>query len=274
MALTLRVVPHLEDTGQAFDGVAATYDASNAANPVLSAMRSRALRALTALVPPGASLLDLGCGPGTDAEGLARSGYHVTALDWSASMVEETARRVSRAGLDERVTVHRLGIHELSKLPGGPFDAAYSMFGPMNCVPDLDHAASLIGARVRPGGVLVASVIGRVCPWEIALYLARRDVDRVRIRFARGFVAVPLNGQTVWTRYYAPREFEQAFRNAGFVRIALRAQGLVVPPPYLEAFAERHPSIVSVLQTIEDAIGGLPGLRALGDHFLMVLRKT
>ena len=36
------------DTQQAFDGVAAGYDRSNAANPILCAMRARVLRTLSA----------------------------------------------------------------------------------------------------------------------------------------------------------------------------------------------------------------------------------
>lgn len=56
--------------------------------------------------------------------------------------------------------------------------------------------------------------------------------------------------------------------------MSLRALGLFVPPPYTRAFAERHRTLVSGLQWIEDAVGALPGLRAWGDHFLIVLKKA
>ena len=46
------------------------------------------------------------------------------------------------------------------------FDAAFSNFGPLNCVEDLPAVARQLHEVLRPGGVLVASVIGRVCPWE------------------------------------------------------------------------------------------------------------
>src|SRR5262249_36009529 len=149
-------------------------------------------------VSPGSRILDLGCGPGCDDETLARQGYHVTAIDWSPAMVEEARQRMRAAGVEDRVDVHHLGIHELDTLDAGAFDAAYSSFGPFNCVPSLPAAARLVGERLRPGAVLVASVIGRVCPWEIAYYGCRGDWSRMRIRFADGFVPVPLNGGTVW----------------------------------------------------------------------------
>jgi hypothetical protein len=102
----------------------------------------------------------------------------------------------------------------------------------LNCVPDLAEAARRIAQRLSPGGIFVASIIGRICPWEMALYGLRRDWRRLRVRFASGFVPVPFYGRTVWTRYYKPAEFERSFAEAGFERVALRPRTFV-PPPYL-----------------------------------------
>ena len=266
----------LSETQRAFDGVAAGYAGSNAANPILCAMRAHLHRALAAVVPAQARLLDLGCGPGTDAVELAARGHHVTAIDWSPAMVEEARRRVRAAGVADRVQVQQVGIHEIDRLAAAEsgFDAAYSNFGPLNCVADLSAAAASIADRLKPGGVLVASVIGRVCPWELALYAARRDFARATIRFRRGLVAVPLDGRTVWTQYLSPREFEGIFGNAGFTRVSLRALGLLVPPPYMQAFADRHPALMAGLRRAEDRCGNWPLLRRCGDHFLVVMRKA
>ena len=274
MALMERVRPLVDETRRAFDNVAAGYDRSNAENPILSHMRRCTVDTVAAHAPPGARVLDLGCGPGADAETLARAGRIVTAIDWSPAMADETRRRVAVAGLRDRVDVHTLGIHELDALPPLVFDAACSNFGPLNCVPSLTDAARLIADRLRPGGVLVASVIGRICPWEIALYLARGDWTRLRARFARHFVAVPLSGSTVWTRYYTPGQFQRAFVAAGFGRVSLRALGLLAPPPYMQSFAERQRALIGRLQHLDERIGTYPGFRAIGDHFLIVMRKT
>lgn len=264
----------LLETADAFDTVAAEYDRTNTGNRILADMRRRVLSQVVEHVPRGSHILDLGCGPGTDDEALAKSGFQVTAIDWSPAMVDEARRRIDRAGLRDSVKVHHLGIQQLGLLPSFAFDAAISNFGPLNCVPDLADAATEIAARLRHGAVLVASVIGRVCPWEIALYAARADFPRASIRFARDVVPVPLNGGTVWTRYYGPAEFERVFAAAGFARVSLRAMGLFAPPPYMQAFAERHPVLLARLQRLDDAVGTWPAFRRAGDHFLIVLRKV
>src|SRR5262245_52095768 len=264
----------LLETQHAFDSVAAGYDRSNAENPILCAMRERVLAEVGRRVVSGGRILDLGCGPGADDEALAKAGYRVTAIDWSPNMVEQARARMASAGVSGQVTVQHLGIHQLERLPSEIFDAAYSNFGPLNCVPDLSTAASQIAARLRPSGVLIASVIGRVCPWELVLYAARGNWDRARIRFSADAVRVPLNGQTVWTRYYQPGEFDQVFVTAGFTRLSVRALGLCAPPPYLQAFAERHSRITHALHRIDDVVGSWPGFRRWGDHFLMVMQKT
>jgi SAM-dependent methyltransferase len=263
----------LVETSRAFGAVARTYYDENARNPVIREMRRRTIDAVTTVLPPGSRLLDLGCGPGPDAEHLGRLGYDVLAIDSSAEMADEASRRIRAAGLAQQVQVRQLGIHELDRLDADEFDGAYSDLGPLNCVPDLTRAARQIAERLKSGGLFAASIIGRICPWEIALYGMRGDWRRVRVRFSSELVPVPFYGRTVWTRYYAPREAERAFVAAGFERRSLRALGLLVPPPYLQGFANRHPRVLRALETLEDGVASLPGLRQWGDHFLLVMVK-
>jgi ubiquinone/menaquinone biosynthesis C-methylase UbiE len=268
------VVATLLDTQRAFDGVAKDYDRSNTENRILAAMRERVRQTVERFVPPGSRILDLGCGPGADAEYFARRGDRVVAIDWSAAMVQQAERRMHEASFADRVVVQQLGIHEIDCLEAAAFDAVCSNFGPLNCVPDLAAAMRAVAARLRPNGVVIASVMGRTCPWEFALYTVRGDWRRATVRFAPDFVAVPLAGRTVWTRYYSTSEFESICAAAGMSRISLRALGLCAPPPYLQAFADRHPTLVSTLEQLDDAIGAWPLARRWGDHFLMALRRV
>ena len=267
-------VEQIRDNARAFDSVAAEYDGSNRRNVLLEMMRARSLRMLTEHAPPHGHVLDLGCGPGTDFEELLARGHTITALENSPRMASQARARAIALGATDRVEVVRLAIEDLALLAPTKFDAAYSSFGPLNCVTGLGHVATALAGRIRPGGALVASVLGRVCPWEIAYYAARRNRRRIMLRFSHEFVPVPIGRETIWTRYYWPGEFEKPFLEAGFVRVGLRSLGLFTPPPYMDAAARRHLRATSILTAVDDGLGALPMFRSCGDHFLIALARS
>lgn len=262
----------LRETQRAFDSIASLYDGPRGNNAILKRMRRDLWRAVEREVPPGGHLLDLGCGPGIDAEHLASRGYRVTAIDWSPRMVEETLKRAKQAGLEGRMSAHAIGIHELDALVHEQFDGIYSDFGPLNCVPDLEAVARACAGRLRPGCKLIVSVMGRVVPWERLYYTLRGDLDRARVRDKRSTVPVGLNRHTVWTAYYTPQEFYGYFKG-GFALSSYRGLGLFLPPPYLVDAYERTPRVGSFLGWLDDQLAGLPLLRDAGDHFLMVMTR-
>lgn len=263
---------HLRDTQDAFDRVASDYDGPRGNNALIQRMRRTMWAALELTFAPGSRLLDLGCGTGLDAAYLGHRGYEVVATDWSPAMVHKTEERIAREGLASRVEAVHVGIHELDELAGESFDGMYSNLGALNCVPDLQPVAEACARRLRPGGRLVFSVIGRYCPWEVAAYLLRRQPGRVIVRYRRGVVPVGLGGATVWTRYYAPREFYRAFA-AHFELTRYRALALFAPPPYLVRLEERFPALCGALARLDDRLGESPVLRNAGDHFLIVLTR-
>jgi len=262
----------LLDTQRAFDRVAAGYDGPLGNNALIQRMREHMWRTLTGLFPAGARLLDVGCGTGIDAEYLASRGYTVVATDWSAQLAARTRARIAEAGLTDRVRVEAIGVQNLGQLQAGPFDGIYSDLGPLNCAPDLCGVARTCAALLNPNGRLVVSVIGRVCPWEFVYYAVRGDMPRARIRRAHGGVPVPLNHQTVWTRYYSPREFYRAFAHE-FALSHYRGLNLFLPPPYLLRGYDRLRWGYALLGWLDDHLGAWPLLRDAGDHFLMVLTK-
>ncbi len=257
-------------TRRAFDNVAAEYDGALGNNALVQKMRTQVMERIEATFSPGARLLDLGCGTGIDATYLAARGYVVTALDASPAMVARARERLQRGGFAARTV--QLGIQGLESLDADAFDGAYSNFGALNCLPDLRVVSTALASKLKPGGAFVAAIIGRYCPWEIGFYGLRGDWQRARIRFARGMVAVPLNGQTVWTRYYAPCEFANEFAKE-FTPVSWSALALFAPPPYLVHAAARFPRAFGALERIDQMLDDKLLFRDAGDHFLMVLRK-
>jgi SAM-dependent methyltransferase len=261
----------LDDTRRAFDSVAADYDGPRGNNALIQRMRRTLWHTVDREVAPHARLLDLGCGTGLDALRFAQMGHPVVATDWSPGMVARTRDRLAAASLEASTDVRQVGIHQLAALDG-TFDGIYSNFGPLNCVPDLAEVSAQCARLLVPGGVLVASVMGRVCPWELAHYARRGRLRRAFVRLARGVTPVGMNHHTIWTRYFFPREFHRAFASR-FALDRYRALGLFLPPPYLVALMKRHPHLCGRLGWLDDRLGGWPLLRGMGDHFLMVLRR-
>ncbi len=260
----------LLDTQHAFDSVAADYDGPRGNNELIQRMRLTMWDTMQGEFPVAARLLDLGCGTGIDAVEFARRGHQVVASDWSPRMVERTRARAA-ASLSPQVRAIHLGIQQLDRLDDA-FDGIYSNFGPLNCVSDLAGVAAECARLLRPGGRLVFSVMGRICPWELGHYALRGRFRRAGVRAARGATAVGMNRHTVWACYYLPREFYRAF--AGHFALAgYRALSLFMPPPYLVDYCRRHPRWCERLGRLDDRFGALPLLRDMGDHFLIVLRR-
>jgi SAM-dependent methyltransferase len=260
----------LTATQRAFDGVADIYDGPRGNNPLIQRMRELIWQIIAQQIPRG-RLLDIGCGTGIDALHFAQQGYSVVATDWSANMVGRTAARATSNGLTDRLCAKALGAQQLDQLDG-PFDGAYSNFGPLNCVPDLRAVSRECGRLLAPGGHMVFSVIGRICPWELLHYAVRLKFRRALVRYASGMTPVRLSQNTIWTRYYTPRQFYRHFA-AEFSLTHYRALSLAVPPPYLTGLYERARGVFNVLAWLDERTSSWPLFRDAGDHFLMVLAR-
>jgi SAM-dependent methyltransferase len=268
----------LHDTALAFDSVAPSYDGPQGNNHLIQRMRDLVWERIESLLPPApASLIDLGCGTGIDAQHFAEQGHHVVATDWSPAMVERAAARADTVSRGTIEAIHA-GAQELDRLHAsfaGTFDMAYSNFGPLNCVPDLGTTGRALAELMRPGGHAVFTVIGRWCPWEIAHYARQGRWTRVKVRFARDITPVGMNGGTIWTRYHTPREFAREWIGDAGEWDLVRYEGLstFVPPPYLTSLSERRPAVFERMARWDARTAEWPVMRSLGDHFLVVLRR-
>ena len=106
-----------------------------------------------------ARILDCACGIGTQAIGLARLGYDVTASDISDAELREAKSRAAQRGASLRF--EHADFRALADTFTETFDIVIAMDNAlphMLTAADLDAAAASIVARLAPGGIFVASI--------------------------------------------------------------------------------------------------------------------
>jgi SAM-dependent methyltransferase len=92
-------------------------------HPVPAERASAFVGLCVALLPPGSRILELGCGPGTDAATFTTAGHHVTATDFVPAVIESNRER--HAGLTN-LTFQEMRIDEPYPFPDATFDAVYA----------------------------------------------------------------------------------------------------------------------------------------------------
>jgi SAM-dependent methyltransferase len=114
-------------------------------------------------LPPGGSVLDMGCGTGRHSIELARRGYDVTGVDLSAEMLALAAEAAGAAGVDvEWVRADATGFHS-DRLFDGAICLCEGAFGLLGRDDDpLSHPLSIlrrISACLKPGARLVLTAL-------------------------------------------------------------------------------------------------------------------
>ena len=113
-----------------------------------------------ALAPPaGGAVLDVACGYGRHAIGLARRGYRVTGVDFNPQYLEAAGREAAAAGADARWVRA-----DMRALPfEREFDGAYSYFTSFGYFSDEENEGVLAGVAraLKPGGRFLLDVINR-----------------------------------------------------------------------------------------------------------------
>jgi 2-polyprenyl-6-hydroxyphenyl methylase/3-demethylubiquinone-9 3-methyltransferase len=106
----------------------------------------------------GSAVADIGCGGGLLAEGLARLGARVTAIDLADSMIEVARLHASVSGLDINYRIS--SVEQLGAAQAAAFDTVCCM-EMIEHVPDPAGLMASLARLLRPGGSLFVSTINR-----------------------------------------------------------------------------------------------------------------
>ena len=259
-----------------FDAVAARYDETFTSSKIGQAQRASVWSELAKTFRPGDRALEIGCGTGIDGSFLAARGVQVVACDSSSQMIAVATRRILENGQQQLVRPLLLRAEDIATLPADElFDGAFSNFGALNCVEDLQQFARDLARLLKPGAAALLCWMGPCCLWEMAWYLAHGNADKAfrRLNNKEGVTARIADGAFVRVHYPSVRLLARTFAPE-FQMQSFKGIGVAVPPSYLEELAQRHPRSLQLCERADSWVGKCPGIRALADHVLLRFQRT
>jgi SAM-dependent methyltransferase len=179
----------------------------------------------TLRLPAGSTILDIGCGTGRHAVGLAQAGYLVTGVDISEEMLEKARERALAAGVE--VTVEQANMAEYQ--PHTEYDAAICLCEGALCLLGSaddpytrdERVLGKIAASLKPGAPFITTVLNG-CRMLRSISDAEAAAGRfdpvtmveqyeMEVETADGLKKIPVR-----ERMYTPAEFVGMMQRAGF----------------------------------------------------------
>ena len=260
-----------DDLETAFDGVAETYDFHIFHNPINTWLRDVSINVMYKVFKPGSTVLEIGCGTGTETLALAKRGINVIATDISGKMLEVLKRKATRLGLDHKINpIHCRPpdlLEEITSLGYTKIDGAYSTYGAINTEPQLTKLVVTLRSLLRNDSPLVLGVWNKYCVYEILGYLVKGRPD---MAFARLRNPVPIGKSRfcVSTNAFSAKSMDTLLRPY-FIRRSLHGVVISLPPSNLTRYLPRG-SMFQHAKRFDYNLGSIFPFNQLGDHFLGV----
>jgi ubiquinone/menaquinone biosynthesis C-methylase UbiE len=263
-----------KEAAKAFSKQARVFDELDAGNTIIQYKRQRVRDHVLRYLPPHSSILELNAGTGQDAIYFARQGHRVHATDIAEGMQEKLREKIQAQGLQEAVTTELCSFNALAALhQKGPYDLIFSNFAGLNCTGQLDKVLHSFDALVRPGGQVTLVILPGFSLWEMLLVFKGKFRTAFRRIFSgREGTRSHVEGHYFRCWYYPPSYVSRRLRHS-FELISLEGLCTIVPPSYIEHFAERHPKTFRFLRDREDRWKDKWPWKYIGDYYIISLRK-
>lgn len=260
-------------TAVAFSAQSGIFDELYAGNTIIRYKRERVRNHVLSYLKPGGTMLELNSGTGEDAIFFARKGHPVHATDISAGMQLKLKEKVAKHHLESSVTHELCSFTELGRLKNkGPYDHIFSNFAGLNCTGELDKVLLSLSGLLYPQGVITLVILPKFCLWEFLLLFKGKFKTAVRRLFSKNGRKAHLEGTFFTCWYYNPSYITRVLENS-FELLSTEGLCTLVPPSYIEGFAEKHPSAYRILKKKEDQLKRRWPWKHIGDYYIISLRK-
>ena len=261
-----------QQAAAAFTLQAPVFDNLYSNDTIIQYKRQRVRDHFLQYLPPGSSILELNAGTGEDAIFFAQQGHRIHATDIAEGMQDVLKEKLKEHHLFNQVSYELCSFTQLDKLQKkGPFDAVFSNFAGLNCTGEMDKVLLSFDRLLKPGGILTLVLLPKFCLWEILLIFKGKLKTATRRLFSNNGKRAHLQGAYFKCWYYNPSFIISRLKNFGLLRI----EGLctIVPPSYIEGFAEKHPKLFSFLKRKENSLKTKWPWKYIGDYYIISLQK-
>lgn len=258
---------------RAFTAQSGLFDEIYSGNTIVNYKRERVRAHVLQYLSPDAAMLELNSGTGEDAIYFAQRGHKIHATDIAAGMQYRLKEKVAANNLENLISTELCSFTQLDQLKNkGPYDYIFSNFAGLNCTGELDKVLLSLPELLDEKGVVSLVVLPKFCLWEILLLFKGKFKTATRRLFSKQGTKAHLEGTYFTCWYYNPSYIIKTLKESFDV---LSVEGLctIVPPSYIEGFAEKYPFIYSALKRAEDRLKNTWPWKFIGDYYIISLIK-
>ena len=257
----------------AFSRQSVVFDQLYQRNTIIQYKRERVRNHLTRYLPQNASVLELNAGTGDDAIWLAQHGHRVHATDIANGMQQVLEQKVELTSLKDKITTEIRSFTDLENLQRkGPYDCIFSNFAGLNCTGELEKVLCTLSPLLKEGGIVTLVLLPKFCLWEFLLLFKGKFKTATRRLFAKNGTTARVENESFKCWYYNPSFVTNHLKDE-FELLSVEGLCTIVPPSYLEGFAEKYPRFYSRLTKLEHISKSSWPFRSIGDYYIISLRK-
>ena len=262
-----------EQAAAAFSNQSVQFDAIYAANTIVKYKRERVRQHMQQYILPNSAVLELNSGTGEDAIWFAQNGHSVHATDIAKGMQQQLQQKVKAVNLQHLVTTELISFTQLQHLQQQKkYDYIFSNFAGLNCTGELDKVLRFFNDLLKPGGKVTLVVLPKFCLWEFLLLFKGQFKTAFRRLFSSKGVTAHVEGEYFKCFYYNPSFIKKQLQNQ-FELLSVEGLCTIVPPSYMEGFAEKYPKLYHYLKAKENRWKGKWPWKFIGDYYIISLQK-
>jgi ubiquinone/menaquinone biosynthesis C-methylase UbiE len=258
---------------KAFSAQAGVFDKIYSGNTIVNYKRDRVRAHVLQYLKPNSHILELNSGTGEDAIFFAGKGHRVHATDIAEGMQQKLREKAAKTPFSTSITTENCSYTQLGTLRHtGPYDHIFSNFAGLNCTGELDKVLLSLPPLLNPDGVATLVILPRFCLWESMLIFKGLFKTATRRWFSKNGVKARVEGTYFTCWYYDPSYVVNTLKDS-FEVLSIEGLCTIVPPSYIEHFAEHYPQAYQWLKKMEGRYRFSRLWRSIGDYYIISLRK-